>query len=1338
MDDLQRMVDSLRFSEPVDGRQMDDLAGLLKEKLQINLGQSAYRQLAENMVNLSIERNSQNINVDKNAFNGSKSQHNGVFEPNRPSSFSHPETSSFGSESVLEAREANEPSNHHQPSHSQVISPNITQRRGRSPARSMHKSTIKMSPIRQIFGGIPRAGTSTVSGSIYKTGSNTDAKRTSSPAPGVGSVRSQEKNSEKLQPDNYSQVNAASFSSNESHGNDHADQRRKKMDQIGFAPHRTDQPVNSSMRVDQSSGASPQRKLKQTGIFPSKRSQSPHPMNSTANYFPPCSPGRHLPMRHSAPNSPLFTIGGGSGMDRPPSRSGSPFNRPGLQEFEGEGDTVSGRSPRREQGVSSLRPAGLMQHRRTRSNGVDADFESSEQPHVPRSFSKSPLRRTSAAPEQDSDSIRQPAPPRSFSHSPRSDHIHVSQVEMLDVTQALDTGISMPDLSLPDFDPATTPPSRFAMTDAEGDAGLRLNEFNTIHRTAHGKHRRKDGTPFGSVPIQPSSPSLRVSKEENVRFEIGTGPSLRPSRLPAKNKAQTLHETQQTSKESSVTWNGTDTRERPFSPMEVETNIPEPGPHECFRLGTAQPQSRRKLPPHHRHPSMEIRDREAVDAFNANLHVSFSHIAIDTTTASTLPPSNASLSKVDTKDYKAVLLQYEGKRDEARSFYLSGDYKASIISYTDAIKFVEQKMEGLNGDYLALLISNRAAALLMIGAFEASVSDCQRGLKKLGVQRPSQEAFSAENGFLLKMKLLTRMGRALLKLGDFAEGFKVFSDAIRTADEALVFSRSHHATDALMQNQKTISQMCADASLGQTDAQRLREACEKLSKYSLQNLKLPSDRVSYTDALGCVNMAISMAAGSVGLCESKVVLLANMKRWREVAGFCERLASFNVRFDQVFVEDLVSRNPFPSVPQANALKSNFFGNSREDDIATRELKLNSKAAAEAVLRLPYVLAPYYLRALRLEERYVVADAALRSLEDFVQMAPSILNLTPQFSWIIRERSKLNRTKQGRERGDELFRSCDFDLAATQYTACLSIDSEGILDLVDGANAGGRLHAVLHCNRAACLMASNRFHAAIEECTAALKIHPRYMKAILRRARCYARLQQMQEGLAEYKRWLELVELAAKPNYGATLASPCLFDGPNDVKPSEVEQVKKELDDLYKAKRRAEAASREEAERRRVRETWQENFSTSWRSSNDAQKRREQWYDDQDGSRRWDSFKDEGPRSRSQGRPRPNPSDNTSSSRSHQQQQNSHQQQQTVSPRSDPLRNHYSVLNVQPNAKLEDIKKAFRKLAVKYHPDKNKDDSATENFLRIKLAHDTLSDPVKRMQYDSEMRRSGRF
>jgi molecular chaperone DnaJ len=64
------------------------------------------------------------------------------------------------------------------------------------------------------------------------------------------------------------------------------------------------------------------------------------------------------------------------------------------------------------------------------------------------------------------------------------------------------------------------------------------------------------------------------------------------------------------------------------------------------------------------------------------------------------------------------------------------------------------------------------------------------------------------------------------------------------------------------------------------------------------------------------------------------------------------------------------------------------------------------------------------------------------------------------------------------------------------------------------------------------------------------------------------------------------------------------------------------------------------------------------------------------------------------------------------------------------RDYYEVLGVQRNASEEEVKRAYRKLAVKFHPDKNPDDPhAEEKFKEIGEAYDVLMDPDKRAAYD---------
>ena len=71
------------------------------------------------------------------------------------------------------------------------------------------------------------------------------------------------------------------------------------------------------------------------------------------------------------------------------------------------------------------------------------------------------------------------------------------------------------------------------------------------------------------------------------------------------------------------------------------------------------------------------------------------------------------------------------------------------------------------------------------------------------------------------------------------------------------------------------------------------------------------------------------------------------------------------------------------------------------------------------------------------------------------------------------------------------------------------------------------------------------------------------------------------------------------------------------------------------------------------------------------------------------------------------------------------------------KNYYEILGVDKKATPEQIKAAYRKLAMKYHPDRNQGDAeAAEKFKEINEANETLSDEQKRAAYDYELEHPG--
>lgn len=67
-----------------------------------------------------------------------------------------------------------------------------------------------------------------------------------------------------------------------------------------------------------------------------------------------------------------------------------------------------------------------------------------------------------------------------------------------------------------------------------------------------------------------------------------------------------------------------------------------------------------------------------------------------------------------------------------------------------------------------------------------------------------------------------------------------------------------------------------------------------------------------------------------------------------------------------------------------------------------------------------------------------------------------------------------------------------------------------------------------------------------------------------------------------------------------------------------------------------------------------------------------------------------------------------------------------------INTYYTLLGIPESASFDEIQKAYRKKAFEYHPDRNKEANANEMFIKIQNAYEVLSDPARRIKYDTDL------
>jgi tetratricopeptide (TPR) repeat protein len=669
--------------------------------------------------------------------------------------------------------------------------------------------------------------------------------------------------------------------------------------------------------------------------------------------------------------------------------------------------------------------------------------------------------------------------------------------------------------------------------------------------------------------------------------------------------------------------------------------------------------------------------------------------------AAQLAPSQPAPSELEEAKKAAAFEQVVAFRDSGKSFYKSGEYRNCIEACTNGIEIFHSKLIGEPTNLLGILYSNRAAALLMVGAYYAAASDCTDAVQyTINSTDPSQPS---EIQASLITKLYNRRARANAKLGEL----KAANDDFKKAGETARMYRAHFESNGRLELRESLTREEIEACNGETDIIRCRRAMDKLGSLNFTYLS----KNKALDALEDVNSVLSFCGGNSKYVCVKIKLLSHLQRWREVVRFCERVATDKVKMDGCFPGDLALKNPLPCVPEAIYLKSNAFDGISDNDIAGVSFKLNSKTKGDVVVRIPTEVTRHYVLAMRLQEDYSSSTECIERLYKLVEKRPTLRH---DLDWLAQEGELISATQTRRKHADDLFAAGKFQDAANEYNRVAALDRD----------SRGLLNAVMHCNRAACFMALSKYEEALNECKKALDIHPRYMKALLRRARCHMRLDRYPEASLDFQTFFSYVQQASDGDTSFIHASPYVFEGPNQVKPTTLQEAREEQQELLN---RIEIERQEDA-RRAAENRRRNNFANQQRNSerfgSSHGNRRQHFYTS--SGRPFHSFTNRGPKNS------PNSSGTNGNSRTNSRRNYSSNPGGNRSQTPKSSSDHYAVLQIPRDADESDIKKAYRKLALKYHPDKCRDDpNAGDKFWRLKEAYETLNDPETRWRYDRD-------
>ena len=731
-----------------------------------------------------------------------------------------------------------------------------------------------------------------------------------------------------------------------------------------------------------------------------------------------------------------------------------------------------------------------------------------------------------------------------------------------------------------------------------------------------------------------------------------------------------------------------------------------------------------------------------------------------TSTVSNAPPVASNENKQSTVNIEKA----ESYRREGKEHYTANRYEEALHAYSQSLCYCPP-----NWPTRSIVLGNRAAALMMLQRFVEASVDCDAALEA----DPTM------------VKLFVRRARCQLRLGQFTAAEDTCSHVLKLPLPG---------KDANSSSQSRIISADQDVGMAQTDANKCLVDL-RAARLLLQRIAANASIQDWQGLLGAADELLDICPQCSAAQAARVTALNRLLRWDEAKEFAEHVTTTaHISVQRLSSHPDASLPAPPTSVLRWTVSCESSGGANGSNKATT-LQVNIQSVVEILLCMAPALARPYLISLKnvavshqccaevmLKVQAILTELVRRckygqqgekggdsddsdaDVKTGKDKSPSRAYhgavkrasvVREEWKWVREELDLLQLLHKQKNAADANFKSQRYQDSAAKYSAALQVDSTAV-----------RWNAILHSNRAAAYMSMSKFEEAVRDCHAALSKDPSYARAYVRRARAHRALHDYASAVRDYRKYLS-----------------------GTPPPMDAEQVSDELAEALKAQhaktqadtarqqreaQAAAAAQREREQRQQQQRTGRqsEDFSydftgsgynrsrapgRGWGSSTQGGRTRAppfpsstygtsgayssggnypgfpSWEDDDANS---DEDEDIHSRTRGMGSHSSYGARPSSSSRVPPDYRSSSSRHQTrpppppsEEPRSVPAL--YKILGISMQATESQVRKAYHALALKFHPDKNKEAGAEDTFKEIGRAYAVLSDSSQRASYDRQ-------